>query len=125
MVGRVGWLRERARDLGGWLRFLVACLVCGVALLLPYRLRVWYAGLVAWIVHAPVILFGRMGRSLLAKLARFPPPHNILMVLSAGGTHRVVQPLLSIPNRRCLRPTRTLPEERGIRRSFAGKESWN
>ena len=36
---------------------------------------------------------------------------------------------LSLPSsfvpRRCLRVTGTLPEERGIRRGFTGKESWN
>ena len=34
------------------------------------------------------------------------------------------RPLLYLP-RGCLRPTHTLPEERGIRRGFTGKESWN
>ena len=34
------------------------------------------------------------------------------------------RPLLYSP-RGCLRAMRTLPEKRGIRRGFTGKESWN
>lgn len=59
--------------LGTVARFLVACVVCGMALLLPYRVRVWYSEMVAWIVHAPVIVFGRIARLLLGKLGMTNP----------------------------------------------------
>lgn len=50
--------------------------------------------------------------------------NNILMI-SIVDVYLEAQPLIPLLNRGCLRPTRTLPEERGIRRGFAGKESWN
>jgi hypothetical protein len=51
-----------------WIRLLVAFPICGIALLLPYRLRVLYAHLIASMVHLPFILFGRISRTLLRRL---------------------------------------------------------
>ncbi|MBI5240650.1 MAG: hypothetical protein HY926_09270 [Elusimicrobia bacterium] len=49
-------------------RFLAAFLLCGVALLLPYRARVLYGALLAGLAHAPFILFGALSRRLLRQL---------------------------------------------------------
>ena len=49
-------------------KFLLAIVVCASALLLPYRARVWYGQVVAWLVHAPIIVFGRLARLLLDRL---------------------------------------------------------
>jgi hypothetical protein len=43
---------------------------------------------------------------------------------SASTRDRPDRPI-SLSTQGCLRPSRTLPEERGIRRSLAGKEGWN
>ena len=50
------------------MKFLTAALICGVALLLPYKARVFYGRMLAWVVHAPYILFGRLARYILRKL---------------------------------------------------------
>ena len=50
------------------IRFLVAFMVCGIALLLPFRARTAYQRLIAAIAHLPFILFGRLARFLLGSL---------------------------------------------------------
>jgi hypothetical protein len=50
----------------GALRFLIAIAVCLIALILPYRLRLLWFGLVASLVHLPFLLFGRLARYLLS-----------------------------------------------------------
>ncbi len=54
-------------------RYLVALVVCAPALVLPYRARAWYGQAVAWCVHAPAILFGRVARVLLRRLSMKNP----------------------------------------------------
>lgn len=46
----------------------MAVFLCGIALPLPYRARVRYSLLLAWLAHAPFILFGRLAQYLLRGL---------------------------------------------------------
>ena len=55
------------------IKVVLAFLLCGVALLLPYRVRVLYSQLVAWVAHAPFILFGRLARYMLKGLGLAGP----------------------------------------------------
>jgi hypothetical protein len=56
-----------------YLRFLAAAAACGVAVLLPYRARTAYGRVLAWAVHAPYVLFGRLARYLLAETSSGNP----------------------------------------------------
>lgn len=56
-----------------WLRFLVAAVVCGIALFLPYRARVAYLRAIALIVHLPFKVFGKLARFLLGQLGQENP----------------------------------------------------
>lgn len=53
-------------------RFLCACLVCAVAVLLPYRARLLYGRALAAAAHLPYLLFGRLARFLLRRLGAEP-----------------------------------------------------
>ena len=44
------------------IRFLVALIVCLVAVALPYRLRLLWFGAVAAVAHIPYRLFGKIAR---------------------------------------------------------------
>lgn len=47
---------------------IAAWVICGPALLMPYRVRVMYGQSIAWAVHMPSVIFGRLARLLLRKL---------------------------------------------------------
>ena len=47
---------------------ILGSLLCGVALLLPYRPRLWYMKSLSATVHAPYYVFGRIVRYLMDKL---------------------------------------------------------
>jgi len=49
-------------------RFLIAIVICTIALALPYRARVYYFQFIAFIVHLPYKTFGKLSRYLLTKL---------------------------------------------------------
>lgn len=49
-------------------RFLVAMVVCLIALLLPYSLRILWFRLVSEIVHLPFKIFGLIARFLIKQL---------------------------------------------------------
>ncbi len=73
----------------------------------------------------------RIGKTKAFYFFRAGPVHVYLRTAFSPVPPRTIQdavfpkrPLLYSP-RRCLRTTRTLPEERGIRRGFTGKEGWN
>ncbi len=51
-----------------YLRAILAFLLCTPALLLPYRPRVTYLRIVAFVFHAPFLLFGAIARVLLREL---------------------------------------------------------
>jgi hypothetical protein len=51
-----------------FVRFAAAVVVCSVALVMPYRLRIVYNRLAAVAAHAPFFLFGRLARFLLNRL---------------------------------------------------------
>ncbi len=50
------------------LRTLVAIIVCGIALLLPYKARLAYFSMVAFCVHLPFYVFGHLAKFILKKL---------------------------------------------------------
>lgn len=50
------------------LRFLIALVICTVALFLPYTLRIYWFKLVSEVVHIPFKLFGWMARFLIKNL---------------------------------------------------------
>jgi hypothetical protein len=56
-----------------WIRVAIAFLVCTVALLLPYRARVFYFYLISELVHLPFRLFGRLAKQIL-KQTQTPNP---------------------------------------------------
>jgi hypothetical protein len=57
------------------LRILIGGLICLIAILLPYRLRIFYFSLVASLVHAPFILFGKLAKMILAS-TNTPNPYS-------------------------------------------------
>ncbi len=50
------------------LRFIASLIICLVALLLPYQIRITYFKLVSEAVHLPFKLFGRLAQWLLKEL---------------------------------------------------------
>lgn len=54
-------------------KFAAACLLCTVALLLPYRGRVLYGRALAWAAHAPFLAFGALARRMLKNLGYLRP----------------------------------------------------
>lgn len=50
------------------IRFFVASMVCVVALLLPYRLRIYFFQFVSFWVHLPFKIFGSLSRWMLKEL---------------------------------------------------------
>ena len=50
------------------IQILFGAALCAVALVLPYRLRLWYMQGISAAVHGPYELFGRLVRYLMAKL---------------------------------------------------------
>ena len=50
------------------IRFLFALIVCLIALLLPYKLRVLYFKIVSELVHLPFKVFGKLARWILKEL---------------------------------------------------------
>lgn len=50
------------------IQVLLGAVLCAVALVLPYRLRLWYMQGVSATVHLPYDMFGRLVRYLMAKL---------------------------------------------------------
>lgn len=51
-----------------WCRVIIATPLLLIAVLLPYRARVVYSRALAWLVHLPFVLFGRLARFLLQQL---------------------------------------------------------
>ncbi len=54
--------------LGKSLRFIFALPFCFVALFLPYRARMFYIGVLAFLFHLPFVLFGKITRYFFKKL---------------------------------------------------------
>lgn len=50
------------------LRFIVALVVCTIAILLPYRLRIFWYRFVGEVVHLPFRIFGYLSKTLLSQL---------------------------------------------------------
>lgn len=59
------------------LRYVAACLLCSLALVLPYRARALYLSFLAAAVHAPYAWFGRLSRRILDSL-RVSNPYDRL-----------------------------------------------
>jgi len=57
------------------LRILLGGLICLLAILLPYRMRIIYFSLVASLVHAPFLLFGKLAKIILAS-TNTPNPYS-------------------------------------------------
>lgn len=55
-----------------FLRFALAVLVCGLALVLPYRARTAYFRIVAYAIRLPYVSFGRLAKYLTEKSASTP-----------------------------------------------------
>jgi hypothetical protein len=51
-----------------FLRLVLGVFICVPALLLPYRLRIVYLLMVAWLVHLPFFIFGSFAKWMLKKL---------------------------------------------------------
>ena len=49
------------------IRFLFSLLICTIALVLPYRVRVAYFQFVAWLIHLPFKLFGQLARFIMKQ----------------------------------------------------------
>lgn len=49
------------------IRFIIALGVCLIALLLPYRARLLWYQLMAWLVHLPFRIFGALARFIINK----------------------------------------------------------
>ena len=48
--------------------FIISIIILIIALFLPYRLRVVYGNILAFIVHVPFYIFGKLAGILLKKL---------------------------------------------------------
>lgn len=57
---------------GRAIRFVLAVLICAVALILPYRARTRFNRLLSFVIHLPYVLFGRLARFLLRRLDLMP-----------------------------------------------------
>jgi len=49
------------------IRFVIAFVVCSVALVLPYRARLLWYQLIAWMVHLPFRAFGALARFIMKQ----------------------------------------------------------
>jgi hypothetical protein len=54
------------------LKLAAAVLICSVAVLLPYRLRGLFGRTLAFLIHIPFILFGKLARYLMRELGLSP-----------------------------------------------------
>lgn len=50
------------------IKFIIAIFLCSVALLLPYRLRMNYINILAFFMHLPFVIFGKITRYFFRKL---------------------------------------------------------
>jgi hypothetical protein len=54
---------------------VIAAVICIIALLLPYRLRLFYTDILAFFLHLPYVVFGKITRHLFTRLRI--DPHDI------------------------------------------------
>jgi uncharacterized membrane protein YqaE (UPF0057 family) len=50
------------------IKFIIAIFLCSIALLLPYGLRNNYINILAFFIHLPFVIFGKITRYFLRKL---------------------------------------------------------
>jgi len=59
----------RAQPAGSHFRFFIGAMICGIAILLPYRARACFNKMLSMIIHAPFVIFGLLARYLLRELS--------------------------------------------------------
>lgn len=52
-----------------YFRYFIGAMICGIAILLPYRARAYFNKILSMIIHAPFVMFGIIARYLLRKLS--------------------------------------------------------
>ena len=50
------------------IKFIIAIFLCSIALLLPYRLRMGYINILAFLIHLPFVTFGKIIKYFFKKL---------------------------------------------------------
>lgn len=50
------------------IKFIAAVFLCSIALLLPYRIRMYYINMLAFFIHLPFVIFGKIAQYFFRQL---------------------------------------------------------